>query len=224
MDRWKSQRTLGKPCDASECKVYLPGANRSQAILMIEQKSPKRAIVQELFVQNEQIVAAGDAILQLNSEEQQIEVLKIQSQKTTIAAQRLNMIDPARADRLSAMDQMISSSAAALKSISEEVFAQKEQIKVGEATRAEAIEYKKRLIDARLKNLKIRIERDGFDVNSSAAAKHLDIVLQLLDKEELYFQQEIERLKMRAPVAGKVQLFVGEGSPCKLGSVLFSIE
>jgi multidrug efflux pump subunit AcrA (membrane-fusion protein) len=80
------------------------------------------------------------------------------------------------------------------------------------------------LLTAKENRLQSTVSLPQLDADADIARRYINRALELISSERDYANHKIARLSIKAPISGRVRLFVGEHTPVKRGFVLAEID
>jgi hypothetical protein len=81
-----------------------------------------------------------------------------------------------------------------------------------------------RLAEAKIDKLQASVSPNQLEADADIARCHINRALKLMVSEQDYVTRKIGRLSIKAPIDGRVRLFVGEHTPVKRGFVLAELS
>lgn len=95
---------------------------------------------------------------------------------------------------------------------------------LGQTDCKNVLQHHDKVLQARYQKLKTHAQLAKLAKDADISRRYIQQAIDELDEEEDYVQRKLAQLSVKAPIDGRLQLFVGPGDPVKRGFLLGTID
>ena len=189
--------------------------------MVLQLKSPEATQVVSVAAADGASVGPGDLLMRLDDSRYQKYLAKLKEKEDTFRANLIHLSEAELANRRDILQKEAGSykrQADELSQAHTNLRDNFENLKVVDYyTFLQSLEA---LSDAQESELKSTVALAQLDVDADISKRFISRALEFISSEQAYVQNKVSRLSIKAPVSGRLKLFVSEHAPVRRGFVL----
>lgn len=191
--------------------------------MSVRLKSPLNTQVTKLFVRGP-VVQAGDLLLTLDDSHVQNFLATLRERESSLRAHLEALSQEKVAERREHLKDAANAFNEEMELLNEYFVASKDAFEKQAVDFATYQQTLQDLLTAEESRLQSSVALSQLDADADIARRYIERALEFIQSEQEYAKRKTARLSIKAPVGGRIRLFVGEHTPVKRGFVLAEIS